>query len=196
VLIFDEVISGFRAGPGGAQGLFGIEPDMTCLGKIVGGGLPLGVYGGRGDIMKVIAPDGPVYQAGTLSGNPLAMASGLAMLRQITPTSYQRLDALGAKLEAGISDSIKKSGATACIQRVGSVFTIFFCAGPVTDFASAKQASTKAYADFFHRMLQRGFYLPPAQLETAFVSLAHKDEEIEAFVTAAQETLAASPVLR
>jgi glutamate-1-semialdehyde 2,1-aminomutase len=169
---------------------------MTCLGKIVGGGLPLGVYGGRGDIMKVIAPDGPVYQAGTLSGTPLAMASGLAMLQQITPASYERLESLGAKLEARLNDSIGKSGVQACVQRVGSAFTIFFCAGPVTDFASAKQASTKAYADFFHGMLQRGFYLPPAQLEAAFVSLAHKDEEIEAFASAAHETLAASAVLR
>jgi glutamate-1-semialdehyde 2,1-aminomutase len=196
VLILDEVISGFRVGPGGAQGLFGVKPDMTCLGKIVGGGLPLGIYGGRSDIMKVIAPDGPVYQAGTLSGNPLAMAAGLAMLDQLSPKSYERLEALSAKLQSGINDAISKSSTTACIQRVGSAFTIFFCAGPVTDFASAKQASTKAYADFFHRMLQRGFYLPPAQLESAFVSLAHKDEEIEAFVTAVQETLAASPVLR
>ena len=196
VLIFDEVISGFRAGPGGAQGLLGVRPDLTCLGKIVGGGLPMGVYGGRADLMKVVAPDGPVYQAGTLSGNPLAMAAGLAMLRQLTPGSHERLEAMGARLEAGLKAAITKVGAKACIQRVGSAFTVFFCAGPVTDFASAKQADAKKYADFFHGMLTRGFYLPPAQLEAAFVSLAHTDAEIDSFVSAAHETLAAMPVLR
>jgi glutamate-1-semialdehyde 2,1-aminomutase len=196
VLIFDEVISGFRAGPGGAQGLYGIRPDMTCLGKIVGGGLPLGVYGGRADIMKVIAPDGPVYQAGTLSGNPLAMAAGLAMLAQIKPDSYQRLETLGARLEAGIRQAIASAKIAACIQRIGSAFTLFFCAGPVTDFASAKAANTKHYADFFHGMLERGFYLPPAQLEAGFVSLAHTDVEIDSFAAAATETLAGVAVLR
>jgi glutamate-1-semialdehyde 2,1-aminomutase len=196
LLIFDEVISGFRVGPGGAQGRFDIRPDLTCLGKIVGGGLPLGVYGGRADMMKLVAPDGPVYQAGTLSGNPLAMAAGLATLGQLDASSYQRLEALGARLEAGVKTAIAQSGVKACIQRMGSAFTIFFCAGPVTDFASAKLASTKTYADFFHGMLDRGFYLPPAQLETAFLSLAHADAEIDAFVAGAHETLAALPVLR
>jgi glutamate-1-semialdehyde 2,1-aminomutase len=196
LLIFDEVISGLRVGPGGAQKIFGVRPDMTCLGKIVGGGLPLGVYGGRADVMKVIAPDGPVYQAGTLSGNPLAMAAGLATLGAINASSYDRLEGLGAKLEAGVKAAITATGVHACVQRIGSAFTIFFCTGPVTDFASAKQASVKAYAEFFHGMLRRGIYLPPAQLETAFLSLAHKDEEIEAFVIATQETLAALPVLR
>lgn len=196
VLIFDEVISGFRAGPGGAQGLFGIRPDMTCLGKIVGGGLPLGVYGGRADIMKVIAPDGPVYQAGTLSGNPLAMAAGLAMLAQIKADSYQRLETMGARLEAGIRQAIASAKIAACIQRIGSAFTLFFCTGPVTDFASAKVANTKHYAAFFHGMLERGFYLPPAQLEAGFVSLAHTDAEIDSFVVAATETLAGAAVLR
>jgi glutamate-1-semialdehyde 2,1-aminomutase len=196
VLIFDEVITGFRVGPGGAQRLFGIRPDMTCLGKIVGGGLPLGVYGGRTDIMQVIAPEGPVYQAGTLSGNPLAMAAGLATLRQLNDGSYDTLEVLGAKLEAGVEAAIARTGVQACMQRVGSAFTIFFSPGPVTDFASAKLANPKTYADFFHGMLDRGFYLPPAQLEAAFLSLAHTAEEIDTFVTATHETLAALPVLR
>ncbi len=200
LLIFVEVISGFRVGPGGAQGLFGVRPDMTCLGKIVGGGLPLGVYGGRADIMKVVAPDGPVYQAGTLSGNPLAMAAGAAMLRQLGPQDYARLEALGARLEAGVQEAIAKanakSGLAACIQRAGSAFTLFFCAGPVQDFATAKSANTKLYADFFNRMLERGFYLPPAQLEAAFLSLAHTETDVVSFVNATVDALAALPVLR
>ncbi len=196
VLIFDEVISGFRAAQGGAQERYSVRPDMTCLGKIVGGGLPLGVYGGRADIMKVVAPEGPVYQAGTLSGNPLAMAAGLAMVGQLDGKSYERLDALGARLETGLVAAIAKNNVTACVQRVGSAFTLFFCSGPVADFAAAKQADAKVYARFFHGMLERGFYLPPAQLEVAFVSLAHTDAEIDSFVAAAEETLAALSVLR
>jgi glutamate-1-semialdehyde 2,1-aminomutase len=196
LLIFDEVISGFRAAPGGAQGRYSVRPDMTCLGKIIGGGLPLGAYGGRADIMKVVAPEGPVYQAGTLSGNPLAMAAGLAMLSQLSAAGYARLEAMGARLEAGINVAIAKLRIAACVQRIGSAFTLFFCPGPVVDFATAKLANTKAYADFFHGMLDRGFYLPPAQLEAAFVSLAHTDAEIDSFVAATEETLAASQVLR
>ena len=196
VLIFDEVISGFRAGPGGAQGLFGIKPDMTCLGKIVGGGLPMGVYGGRAHLMKVVAPDGPVYQAGTLSGNPLAMAAGLAMLAQINANSYKRLEELGARLEAGVRRAIQSTETAACIQRVGSAFTLFFCAGPVVDFATAKVAKSNVYGEFFHGMLDRGHFLPPAQLEAAFISLAHTDAEIDSFINAVHETLAALPDLR
>jgi glutamate-1-semialdehyde 2,1-aminomutase len=196
VLIFDEVISGFRAAAGGAQGRFSIRPDMTCLGKIMGGGLPLGAYGGRADIMKVVAPEGPVYQAGTLSGNPLAMAAGLAMLGQLNAKSYERLEAMGARLEAGLNAAIAKTGIAACVQRVGSAFTLFFCAGPIADFAAAKKADPKVYADFFHGMLDRGFYLPPAQLEAAFISLAHTDTEIDSFIAAAQETMATMRVLR
>ena len=196
VLIFDEVISGFRAGPGGAQRLFGVRPDMTCLGKIVGGGLPMGVYGGRADIMRVVAPEGPVYQAGTLSGNPLAMAAGRAMLGQMNPSSYDRLEALGSRLEAGVNQAIASAKIAACLQRIGSAFTLFFCAGPVTDFASAKRADPRVYGDFFHGMLDRGFYLPPAQLEAAFISLAHSDAEIDSFVGATHDTLAAMAVLR
>lgn len=196
VLIFDEVISGFRVARGGAQARFGVRPDMTCLGKIVGGGLPLGVYGGRADIMKVVAPEGPVYQAGTLSGNPLAMAAGLAMLPQLDSAAYQRLEELGARLEAGVRKAIASTGVDACIQRIGSAFTLFFCAGPVTDFTSAKAADTRRYAAFFQGMLRLGFYLPPAQLEAAFVSLAHKDVDIDSFVSGTQEILAAVGVLR
>jgi len=196
VLIFDEVISGLRAAPGGAQGRFSVRPDMTCLGKIIGGGLPLGAYGGRADIMKVVAPEGPVYQAGTLSGNPLAMAAGLAMLSQLNADGYERLEAMGTRLESGINAAIANIGVAACIQRVASAFTIFFCSGPIVDFAAAKLANSKVYADFFHGMLERGFYLPPAQLETAFVSLAHTDTEIDSFVAAAHETLATMQVLR
>jgi len=196
VLIFDEVISGFRAAPGGAQERFSVRPDMTCLGKIMGGGLPLGAYGGRADIMKVVAPEGPVYQAGTLSGNPLAMAAGLAMLSQLDSQSYQRLEAMGARMEAGIDAAIAKNGIAACVQRVGSAFTLFFRFGPIADFAAAKQADPKVYANFFHGMLERGFYLPPAQLEAAFISLAHKDAEIDSFVVAVEETLAAMRDLR
>ena len=196
LLIFDEVISGFRVALGGAQALFSVQPDMTCLGKIVGGGLPLGVFGGRSDVMKVVAPDGPVYQAGTLSGNPLAMAAGLAILRQLDTKGYVRLEALGARLEAGLNAAITRAGVTAWVQRVGSVFTLFFRSGPVADFAAAKLADTRGYANFFHGMLDRGFYLPPAQLEAAFISLAHTDAEIDSFIAGAQETLAAFPVLR
>jgi glutamate-1-semialdehyde 2,1-aminomutase len=196
VLIFDEVISGFRVGRGGAQALFGVRPDMTCLGKIVGGGLPLGVYGGRADIMKMVSPDGPVYQAGTLSGNPLAMAAGLAMLPQLDSAAYQRLETLGARLESGVLKAISSAGVKACMQRIGSAFTIFFCAGPVTDFTSAKTADSKRYARFFQGMLDLGFYLPPAQLEAAFISLAHTEVDIDSFVAATQETLAAVGVLR
>src|ERR1039457_4231764 len=177
LLIFDAVISGFRAAAGG-------------------GHVPLGAYGGRADIMKVVAPDGPVYQAGTLSGNPLAMAAGLAMLSQLNAKSYDRLEAMGARLGSGVHAAIAKSSIPACIQRVGSAFTLFFFPGPVVDFADAKKANTKAYADFFHGMLERGFYLPPAQLEAGFVSLAHTDAEIDSFVASVEETLATLHVLR
>ncbi len=196
LLIFDEVISGFRVGRGGAQARFGVRPDMTCLGKIVGGGLPLGVYGGRRDIMQVVAPDGPVYQAGTLSGNPLAVAAGLATLALLDDAAYQRLEELGARLEVGVAKAISHTGAGACIQRVGSAFTIFFCPGPVTSFTAAKMALARQYAVFFQGMLDRGFYLPPAQMEAAFISLAHDEAHIDGFVKAAGETLAAAAVLR
>jgi len=190
LLIFDEVISGFRVARGGAQQLFGVRPDLTCLGKVVGGGLPLGVYGGRGPIMSVIAPEGPVYQAGTLSGNPLAMAAGVATLKKLDDAAFRMLETLGGMLEDGISRVIRRNKAKARVQRSGSAFTIFFTDVEVTDLASAKRADTARYAKFFHAMLDRGFYLPPAQLEAAFISLAHTPDDIESFVIAAKEVFA------
>ena len=195
VLIFDEVISGMRVSRGGAQQLFGVKPDLTCLGKIIGGGLPLGAYGGRAGILKVISPEGPVYQAGTLSGNPLAMAAGTAMLAKLDTPLYNRLEELGERLEIGLVKAMQATQIKGCIQRVGSAFTLFFCGGPVTDFTTAKTANTNHYAKFFHEMLQRGFYLPPAQLEAAFISAAHQESEIDAFINAAHEALAAVRVL-
>jgi len=187
LLIFDEVISGFRVGRGGAQQLFGVRPDLTCLGKVIGGGLPLGVYGGRAEVMAMVAPDGPVYQAGTLSGNPLAMAAGVATLKKLDEAAFRTLEYLGGILEDGVGRVIRRSGVKARVQRVGSAFTIFFTDLDVTDLASAKQADTARFARYFHAMLDRGFYLPPAQLEAAFISLAHTPEDIESFVVAAKE---------
>jgi glutamate-1-semialdehyde 2,1-aminomutase len=189
LLIFDEVITGFRVGRGGAQALYGVRPDLTCLGKIAGGGLPLGVYGGRTDVMAKIAPEGPVYQAGTLSGNPLAVAAGLATLRKLGPAAYERLEVLGRRLEAGVRDAIARAGADAQIVRLGSAFTIFFTREPVTDFASAKRADAARFGRFFHGLLSRGVYLPPAQLEAGFVSLAHAEADIDAFVAATESAL-------
>ena len=193
VLIFDEVMTGFRLALGGAQQRYGIRPDMTCLGKIVGGGLPAAAYGGRADIMATVAPDGPVYQAGTLSGNPLAMAAATAILDLLSrPGTYDTLEATSARLEIGLRAAARDAGATVTINRVGSMITVFFCAGPVTDYASAKASDTKRFARFFHAMLVRGVYLPPAQFEAAFVSLAHGPEEIDATVAAAAEAFRAS----
>jgi glutamate-1-semialdehyde 2,1-aminomutase len=189
LLIFDEVITGFRVARGGAQQLFGVRPDLTCLGKIVGGGLPLGIYGGRADVMDVIAPQGPVYQAGTLSGNPVAVAAGLATLKRLDERSYIALEGLGRGLEDELSRAIRRTSTKARIQRVGSAFTLFFTSEEVTDLASAKRADTAMYGRFFHGMLERGFLLPPAQFEAAFVSMAHTLEDVQAFVTAAKEVL-------
>jgi glutamate-1-semialdehyde 2,1-aminomutase len=190
LLIFDEVISGFRVGRGGAQQLYGVRPDLTCLGKVVGGGLPLGVYGGRANVMNVVAPEGPVYQAGTLSGNPLAVAAGVATLKKLDDAAYRTLDMMGGMLEDGLSRVIRRSGVKARIQRAGSAFTLFFTDMEVTNLASAKLADTAKFAKFFHAMLDRGFYLPPAQLEAAFISLAHTPDDIESFVVAAKEVFA------
>jgi glutamate-1-semialdehyde 2,1-aminomutase len=188
VLIFDEVMTGFRLALGGAQQLYGIRPDMTCLGKILGGGLPAAAYGGRRDIMATVAPDGPVYQAGTLSGNPLAMAAGAALLDLLAPAgTYETLEARSARLEEGLRRAARDAGAPVTINRVGSMITVFFCAGPVTDYATAKASDTKRFSRFFHAMLERGVYLPPAQFEAAFVSLAHGDAEIDTTVAAAAE---------
>jgi glutamate-1-semialdehyde 2,1-aminomutase len=190
LLIFDEVITGFRVGRGGGQQLYGVRPDLTCLGKIVGGGLPLAVYGGRLDIMDVVAPLGPVYQAGTLSGNPLAVAAGIATLKRLDDHAYVTLEGLGRVLEDDLGRAIRRSKVKAHVQRIGSAFTLFFASQEVVDLASAKLASTELYARFFHGMLDRGFMLPPAQFEAGFVSLAHTLEDVNTFTTAAREVLA------
>ena len=174
LLIFDEVMTGFRVAFGGAQQRYGIKPDLTTLGKVIGGGLPVGAYGGRKDIMSMVAPAGPIYQAGTLSGNPLAVAAGLAMLRYLKqhPEVYTRLEEVGARLEAGAPEGVT-------VNRVGSMFTYFFTPGPVTDWESAKQCDTARFGRFFRGMLERGVYLAPSQFEAAFVGAAHSDEDIE-----------------
>jgi glutamate-1-semialdehyde 2,1-aminomutase len=166
---------------------------MTCLGKILGGGLPAAAYGGGKDVMATVAPEGPVYQAGTLSGNPLAMAAGEALLRLLEePGTYEALEATSARLEAGLRRAAKDAGATVTVNRVGSMITVFFCAGPVTDYASAKASDTGRFARFFHAMLERGVSLPPAQFEAAFVSLAHGEAEIDTTVAAAREAFRAA----
>jgi len=188
VLVFDEVMTGFRLALGGAQQLYDVRPDMTCLGKILGGGLPAAAYGGRADIMATVAPEGPVYQAGTLSGNPLAMAAGAALLDLLAqPGTYDTLEVRSARLEEGLRRAARDSGATVTVNRVGSMITVFFCPGPVVDYATAKASDTKRFGRFFHAMLERGVYLPPAQFEAAFVSLAHGEAEIDATATAAAE---------
>ena len=190
LLLFDEVITGFRVAYGGAQSLYGVRPDLTCLGKIIGGGLPVGAYGGRRDLMEQVAPLGGVYQAGTLSGNPLAVAAGLATLRALEdPAAYRRLEALGARLEAGLADAARRTGVPLTVNRVGSMLTGFFTAGPVVDLASAKGSDTTRYGRFFHGMLGRGVFLAASQFEAAFVSLAHTEEDIDFAAQAARETL-------
>src|SRR6267142_6711112 len=188
LLLFDEVITGFRLGYGGAQARYGVRPDLTCLGKIIGGGLPVGAYGGPRALMERISPLGGVYQAGTLSGNPLAVAAGLATLRALErPGVYERLEALGARVERDVTEAAAAAGVPVRINRVGSMLTVFFTDGPVTDYASAKRASTERYARFFHAMLARGVFLAASQFEAAFVSLAHSDADLEAAARAARE---------
>jgi len=190
LLVFDEVITGFRVGFGGAQGWAGITPDLTCLGKIIGGGLPAAAFGGRADIMARLAPDGPIYQAGTLSGNPLAMAAGLATLEILRrPGTYERLEVLGARLGDGLVKAAQDAGVPACLNRVGSAMTLFFCPGPVTDYASAKAADTARFGRYFRAMRERGVFLPPSQFEAMFVSLAHGEAEIDQIVARAAEAL-------
>jgi glutamate-1-semialdehyde 2,1-aminomutase len=190
VLIFDEVITGFRVGYGGAQALYDITPDLTVLGKIIGGGLPVGAYGGRRELMQMIAPSGPVYQAGTLSGNPLAVTAGLETLRRLkAPNIYQQLEQKAKALEQGLREASKRAGVTLTQTRVGSMLCGFFTKGPVHDYASAKQSDTKAYATFFHRMLQNGVYLAPSQFEAAFLSTAHTAHDIELTIKAASAAM-------
>ncbi len=191
LLVFDEVITGFRVAYGGAQERYGVMPDLTTLGKIIGGGFPLAAYGGRRDVMAQMAPSGPVYQAGTLSGNPVATAAGLEMMSLLRrPGLYQELEEKGAALQAGLEDAAARAGVPATVNRVGSMLTTFFTGTPVTDYASAKTADTARYAAFFRGMLERGFYLAPSQFEAAFVSDAHTRDEIDATVAAAGEVLA------
>jgi glutamate-1-semialdehyde 2,1-aminomutase len=193
VLIFDEVITGFRLAFGGAQMKYGIRPDLTCLGKIIGGGLPVGAYGGSRDLMSRVSPLGPVYQAGTLSGNPLAVAAGLATLRALREGDvYRRLDGLGAALERGLVAAAGKAGVPLTVNRVGSMLTGFFTDKPVTDYATAKRSDAARYGRFFHAMLARGVFLAPSQFEAAFVSLAHRDADIVAAAEAAAQAIAAA----
>ncbi len=190
LLIFDEVITGFRVGLSGAQGKFGITPDLTCLGKIIGGGLPVGAYGGKKEIMELIAPEGPVYQAGTLSGNPIAVSAGLATLKELMkPGTYERLEAMGEMLEEGIKESLKKLGLPYRINRAGSMLTLFFTEKEVVDFQSALTSDTEKFATFWQKMLEKGIYLPPSQFEAWFVSLAHGEKEIEKTIKAVYEAL-------
>jgi glutamate-1-semialdehyde 2,1-aminomutase len=192
LLIFDEVITGFRVGYSGAQGLYGIDPDLTCLGKIIGGGLPVGAYGGRRDIMEMVAPSGPVYQAGTLSGNPLAMAAGIATLRLLSvPGVYETLEERGAQLAEGLEEAAHRRGIPHFVSRVGSLLTLFFTPECVADYAQASACNTEHFQGFFRGMLERGVYLPPSQYEALFVSLAHSREDIELTVSAAHDALAA-----
>ena len=185
LLIFDEVISGFRSGYGGAQELYGINPDLTSLGKIIGGGLPVGAYGGRRDIMQMVAPEGPVYQAGTLSGNPLAMTAGIETLKILSQAgTYEQLETKSHRLEEGITEAAAKTGVRVKVSRVGSLLTIFFSEEMPVDYETAKMADTKTYAGFFGKLLARGIYWPPSQFEAAFVSTSHSDDDIQATVEA------------
>jgi glutamate-1-semialdehyde 2,1-aminomutase len=193
LLIFDEVITGFRLGLGGAQERYQVRPDLTTLGKVIGGGLPIAAYGGRADIMGRVAPLGPVYQAGTLSGNPLAVAGGIAMLRALRgrPGLYDEIDRRAARLCQCTAEAARLAGRSLTINRVGSMFTCFFTDVPVTDYETAKRSDTQAYGRYFRAMLERGIYLAPSQFEAAFVSAAHSDEDIDRTAQAAKEALAA-----
>jgi glutamate-1-semialdehyde 2,1-aminomutase len=187
LLIVDEVITGFRLGPDGAQGRYGLTPDLTCFGKVLGGGLPLAAFGGRAEIMDHLAPAGPVYQAGTLSGNPLATAAGLAVLARLDARAYAVLEQRATALAEGLRTALTGAGLVAQVPRVGTLAGLFFAEAPVTDYAGAKEADAKRYALFFHEMLQRGVYLAPSPFETIFVSLAHTRDDVEATLAAAAE---------
>ena len=193
LLIFDEVITGFRVAYGGAQARYGVIADLTCLGKVIGGGLPVGAYGGRGEVMGLVSPLGPVYQAGTLSGNPLAIAAGIACLKELArPGAYDALESRGAQLEQGLRDAARQAEAPLTVNRVGSMLTAFFTPGPVATWADVTTADTRAYARFFHGMLERGVYLPPSQFEAMFVSLAHAPKDIDRTSELADDALRVS----
>jgi glutamate-1-semialdehyde 2,1-aminomutase len=192
VSIFDEVMTGSRLSRGGAQQRFGLRPTMTCLGKVVGGGMPLAVYGGKKEIMSRIAPLGPVYQAGTLSGNPLAVSAGLATLARLDDAAYATLEALGARLEHGLTNALAATKVPGVVQRVGSMLTLFFHDGPVRSWTDASRSDTKRFGVWHAGLLERGVYWPPSQYEAAFLSTAHTNADIDRTVEAAREALAAS----
>ncbi|MBL9135612.1 MAG: glutamate-1-semialdehyde 2,1-aminomutase [Verrucomicrobiales bacterium] len=190
ILILDEVMTGFRLAPGGAQEVFGIRPDLSTFGKIIGGGLPVGALAGRADLMDLLAPLGPVYQAGTLSGNPLAMAAGIAALKALQDrVAYQRLEQLGAALESGLRRAAKQAGIPVQLQRIGSLFCGYFTSQPVWNLDDAMSSDRGRFAQFFHGMLERGIYLAPSQFEAGFISTAHTEQDIEQTIRAASDTL-------
>ena len=190
LLIFDEVMTGFRVSRGGAQEIYGIKPDLTVLGKVIGGGLPVGAFGGRAEIMDQLSPDGPVYQAGTLSGNPLAMAAGLAQLRELERIdAWELLEKLGAQFEELTRDTIADAKIDTTFHRIGSMFCLFFAGGPIVDLAGAKQSDLKMFAKFFHACLERGVYFAPSQFETGFISTAHTSNDIERTANVVREAL-------
>jgi glutamate-1-semialdehyde 2,1-aminomutase len=189
MLIFDEVISGFRVGTGGAQGWSGVVPDLTCLGKIIGGGLPVGAYGGREPLMRLVAPSGPVYQAGTLSGNPLAMTAGLWSLKRLTKNLYKHLSELGADLADGLADAARRAGVALQVNGMGSALTPFFTSTPVTNYQTALRADAAKYGIFFKGMLARGIYPPPSQFEAWFLSGAHTTRDVDKTIKAAREAM-------
>jgi glutamate-1-semialdehyde 2,1-aminomutase len=191
LLIFDEVISGFRVAPGGAQAASGVRPDLTCLGKIIGGGLPVGAYGGHADLMNLVAPAGPVYQAGTLSGNPLAMIAGIWCLDRLTPALYRHLSDLGTRLAGGLADAARENGVDLQVNAVGSMLTPFFTKRAVRDYASATSADAEKYARFFRAMLEQGIYPPPSQYEAWFLSAAHTRRDVDYTITAARKAMRA-----
>ncbi len=194
LLVFDEVVTGFRVGWEGAQGRYGVAPDLTCLGKIIGGGLPLAAFGGRRALMERLAPAGPVYQAGTLSGNPLSVTAGLETLTRVreTPGAYERLEELGVLAERGLVDAARAAGVPACVNRVGSMLTLFLGVERVSDYDGARRSDTSRFARFFRGMLDEGIYLPPSQFEAMFVSLAHTEADIERLARAARKVLVGS----
>ena len=189
VLIFDEVITGFRVSPGGAQELYGVRPDITTLGKIIGGGFPVAAYGGRKEIMEMLSPEGPVYQAGTLSGNPVAMAAGLAALSALDRRSYRRLESLSRALHSGLEEAASSEGVELTVNRVGSMLGLFFGGEQVRSFADAKRSRHSLYPRFFWEMLEEGVYLPPSPFETNFLSVAHGDKDVEKTVRAIRSAL-------
>jgi glutamate-1-semialdehyde 2,1-aminomutase len=190
LLIVDEVMTGFRLSAGGACGLYGVRPDLVAFGKVIGGGLPVGAFGGRADVMDRVAPAGPIYQAGTLSGNPMAMAAGHATLRLLGPEAYARLEAASARLADGLAAAARSARVPAQVNRVGSMLTVFFSEKPVFDAATARAASTRRFARFFHVLLENGVYFPPSQFEAAFLSTAHSDDDVEHTLRAAKVAFA------